>query len=193
MAGGVGGGTHSLVQSSAPRTVEYPQGLPSGVLEQSGVLIPPTVMVRRADVQTLSTILAERAWERAVVKPAVSANAFNTFRVTVGTSPGAQQQFEHLIHGGDILVQALMAEIYDEGELSLVFLDGDFSHAIRKRPRSGDFLVQESRGGKWVPVQVDRRTVEQAALMLDIVTYKYPLYTLFSCASWFRTPLCSRC
>jgi len=137
-------------------------------LEQSGVLIPPTILVRRAEVKTLSTILAERAWEKAVVKPAVSANALNTFRVTIGSALDAQQQFEHFVQSGDILVQALVSEIYDEGELSLVFLDGDFSHAIRKRPRTGDFLVQESRGGKWAPEQVDRRIVEKAASILRV-------------------------
>ena len=33
------------------------------------------------------------------------------------------------------------------GEVSLVFFDNRFSHAVRKRPGAGDWRVQEEHGG----------------------------------------------
>ena len=52
------------------------------------------------------------------------------------------------------LVQPLMPGILTEGEYSLFFFAGKFSHAIVKRPASGDFRVQEQFGGReepWTP------------------------------------------
>src|SRR3546814_2436579 len=46
------------------------------------------------------------------------------------------------------LVQPLMPGIFTEGEFSLFFFGGRFSHAIVKRPASGDFRVQEQFGGR---------------------------------------------
>ncbi|HWV59469.1 MAG TPA: hypothetical protein VN034_02365, partial [Sphingopyxis sp.] len=46
------------------------------------------------------------------------------------------------------LVQPLMPGILTEGEFSLFFFAGKFSHAIVKRPASGDFRVQEQFGGR---------------------------------------------
>src|SRR3546814_14279829 len=41
-----------------------------------------------------------------------------------------------------------MPGIFTEGEFSLFFFGGRFSHAIVKRPASGDFRVQEQFGGR---------------------------------------------
>ena len=44
-------------------------------------------------------------------------------------------------------MQAFVPEVESRGEISLVYLDGTFSHAVRKRPASGDFRVQRDFGG----------------------------------------------
>ena len=48
---------------------------------------------------------------------------------------------------GAVMVQPFVPEVLAEGEWSLVFLGGRFSHAVRKRPRGGDFRVQSEHGG----------------------------------------------
>jgi glutathione synthase/RimK-type ligase-like ATP-grasp enzyme len=48
---------------------------------------------------------------------------------------------------GPVLVQPFLAEIVDPGEWSLLFFDGRLSHAVVKRPASGDFRVQSHHGG----------------------------------------------
>jgi glutathione synthase/RimK-type ligase-like ATP-grasp enzyme len=50
-----------------------------------------------------------------------------------------------------MIVQPLIEEIAKTGEFSLMLFGGDFSHAVVKRPRSGDFRVQEHLGGVTLP------------------------------------------
>jgi glutathione synthase/RimK-type ligase-like ATP-grasp enzyme len=50
-----------------------------------------------------------------------------------------------------MIVQPLIEEIARTGEFSLMLFDGEYSHAVLKRPRSGDFRVQEYHGGETRP------------------------------------------
>ena len=47
----------------------------------------------------------------------------------------------------DCLVQPFVPELLSEGEWSLLFFGGRYSHAVLKRPARGDFRVQEEFGG----------------------------------------------
>ena len=53
-----------------------------------------------------------------------------------------------------MLVQPFLPEIQSGGELSLLFFDGVFSHAVCKRPKAGDYRVQFQYGGTNEKVQV---------------------------------------
>lgn len=79
-------------------------------------------------------------WEEAVVKPEVSAGGFETVRVRRGESTPLRE-------GVRYLVQPFLPEVLAEGEISFIFLGGEPSHAVQKRPAAGNFLVQEEHGG----------------------------------------------
>jgi hypothetical protein len=49
------------------------------------------------------------------------------------------------------------------GEHSLIFFDGEFSHAVLKQPAAGDFRVQNEYGGSMTLVPAAEWIVEQAA------------------------------
>jgi glutathione synthase/RimK-type ligase-like ATP-grasp enzyme len=53
--------------------------------------------------------------------------------------------------GRPMIVQPLIEEIAKTGEFSLMLFDGQFSHAVVKRPKAGDFRVQEYHGGVTLP------------------------------------------
>lgn len=116
------------------------------LLEQ-GVAVTPTALIPRGLAPSLTALLAQRGWEEAVVKPAVSAAAFETWRVSRSSVERAQSRFAALVADRDVLVQPYLCEIAEEGEWSLVFFHGEFSHALRKFPASGDFRVQQYHGG----------------------------------------------
>src|SRR5690606_10257557 len=61
-----------------------------------------------------------------------------------------------------LLIQPFLPEILSQGELSLLFFDGVFSHAVCKRPRDGDYRVQPQFGGTAVPVEVRDEWIEGA-------------------------------
>ena len=50
-----------------------------------------------------------------------------------------------------MIVQPLIEEIANTGEFSLLVFDGELSHAVVKRPKSGDFRVQPHHGGVTSP------------------------------------------
>jgi glutathione synthase/RimK-type ligase-like ATP-grasp enzyme len=122
-----------------------------------GVPVVPTAWVERGDARPLAGILAAHGWRDAVVKPVVSASAHATWRTGASASAGAdagaeaEARFRAQCADGAVMVQPFLEVIRDGGEWSLVFVDGAFSHAVRKRPAPGDFRVQQEHGGSAEP------------------------------------------
>lgn len=111
-------------------------------LAAKGVAVVPTVEVAALDEAALAEARAALGAGEVVVKPAISGGADGTHRVASGAGVPADAL------GQRRLVQPLMPGILSDGEFSLFFFDGKFSHAIVKRPAAGDFRVQEQFGGR---------------------------------------------
>lgn len=119
-------------------------------LEAAGVVVPRTRWVEQGERVTLSTILREERWADAVVKPAISASATDTWRAAPRVRADATR-FTELVGRADVLVQEMVPEIILYGEWSLIFIGGRYSHAMIKRPAVGDFRVQTELGGSAEP------------------------------------------
>lgn len=126
-------------------------------LAARGVPVVPTTLVERGGRGDLA-----HAGARVVIKPEVGAGSLNT---RVFSLPAERAEAEaHLAtitaHGA-ALVQPYLASVDDYGERSLVWIDGELSHAIRKAPRfAGD---SEAVTGPF-PIADDERAVAEAAL-----------------------------
>jgi glutathione synthase/RimK-type ligase-like ATP-grasp enzyme len=133
-------------------------------LEAAGLPVVPTAWLARGSDCDLRSLLHERGWDRAVIKPAVSASAFRTWRVSAPdtTTDVARRTFRKLLAESDVLVQRFLPEIERYGEWSFVFLGGAFSHAVLKRPAAGDFRVQAEFGGSFLEQTPPRPAVAQA-------------------------------
>jgi len=116
-------------------------------LEARGVAIVPTHWVNHGERADLPTILWDNGWDEAVVKPAISAAAHETWCATRERAPDGTARLRALAASGAVLVQPFLREIERDGEWSLLFFGGRYSHAARKRPRAGDFRVQSQFGG----------------------------------------------
>ena len=114
-------------------------------VEARGVPIVPTRHAARGSSVELTGLLQDAGWAEAVVKPSVSGGAFETWRA--GTSQADAVRFARQLETMDCLVQPFVPELISEGEWSLLFFRGVFSHGVVKRPRRGDFRVQEEFGG----------------------------------------------
>lgn len=135
----------------------------------AGVAIVPIEYIERGATQSLRNLLERRDWPRAVVKPAVSASAYGTWRTSRSSATVDQAQFDELVMRRAVLVQPFADEIVTSGEWSIVFFDGEFSHAVLKKPASGDFRVQEELGGHAEPRRPSAVLVEEARRVLSHV------------------------
>lgn len=112
-------------------------------LAAHGVAIIPTVSARG---DALAEAVAAMAGQDVVIKPTVSGGAWHTMRGRVGEAAFAEL-LAALPRDLDYLVQPFMPEIVAEGEWSLMFFDGHYSHAVLKKPSAGDYRVQTDFGG----------------------------------------------
>jgi hypothetical protein len=78
-----------------------------------------------------------------------------------------------LLARGTVMGQERRHEVFDDGEWSLAFLDGGYSHAMRKRPGEGVFRVEEERGGSTVGATADAALIEAAARALAPVAGRW--------------------
>ena len=112
-------------------------------LRERGVSIVPSQVAAGA---CLREVVGGLNGQQIVIKPTVSGNALHTVRGVAG-SPELEQALTAL---PDLvyLVQPFVPEIQSDGEWSVLFFDGEFSHAVVKRPADGDYRVQEFYGGR---------------------------------------------
>jgi glutathione synthase/RimK-type ligase-like ATP-grasp enzyme len=142
-------------------------------LAEAGVPIVPTVWVGRDAGVDLEAVLRDEGWEEAVVKPAVDLGASNLHRVRAGEGSSALELA--LARSAEAMVQPFLPSLEAEGELSLIYIDGRFTHAVRKRPAPGDFRVQSIWGGtvkRLEPGAAELEIAEQALAQIEEV----PLY-----------------
>jgi glutathione synthase/RimK-type ligase-like ATP-grasp enzyme len=143
-------------------------------LADAGVPTVPTVWVGRDSEPEAEAILAGRGWEEAVIKPTVDLGAKNLHRVRAGDGE-AQPALEAVLARGEAILQPFLPSLESQGELSLIYINGDLSHAVRKRPATGDFRVQSIWGGTMEPTEPGPREREIGALALSRLD-ETPLY-----------------
>jgi glutathione synthase/RimK-type ligase-like ATP-grasp enzyme len=115
-------------------------------LQAQGISIAPTVFICGNGAIRSEEWRHIRSWQKIVVKPAVSATAHKTWLFENTTLPD-EDELKSKMQGEPFLVQQFIPEIETQGEISFVYLDGVYSHAVLKRPAEGDFRVQKDFGG----------------------------------------------
>jgi glutathione synthase/RimK-type ligase-like ATP-grasp enzyme len=131
-------------------------------LEAAGVGLVPTICIGRGEQADVAALARARGWDEIVVKPTISGGAYRTHRFRVEDAAGYRQEIDETLADRGVLVQPFLPEILDGGELSLLFFDGVYSHAVCKRPKPGDYRVQFQFGGTTERVEVEPALVEQA-------------------------------
>lgn len=116
-------------------------------LSGHGVKILPTVWCERFDLSTIAQSFRELSCEEVVVKPTISANADDTYRIAKSELNDHSEELKETFSSRPFMVQKFEETILTEGETSLFYFNGKLSHAIRKTPADGDFRVQEEHGG----------------------------------------------
>jgi glutathione synthase/RimK-type ligase-like ATP-grasp enzyme len=100
-------------------------------LERQGIPVVPTLWIDRG--AELGDALLEKGWKDVVVKPAVSAGSYRTRRLA---GPPFDAAFlRECFDAGDTMIQPYIASVEGYGERSIVCIDREVSHAVRKDAR----------------------------------------------------------
>lgn len=139
-------------------------------LSALGARVPRTVCIERGARVSLASVLdGSGLGESVVLKPAISLNGIDTHLFEhARTHADAEATFRALLRTTDVVVQDFVPEVRTEGEVSLVFLAGSFSHAVRKRPALGEFRVQVEHGGTREAFEPTTALIEQARRLLSM-------------------------
>jgi glutathione synthase/RimK-type ligase-like ATP-grasp enzyme len=136
-------------------------------LARDGIAVPPTVWLERGSEVDLGGLLVERGWKRAVVKPAISASAYETWTTSPARAAADAPRLRALLDRSTVMLQPFLDEVCTGGEWSLIFFDGAYSHSVLKRPAAGDFRVQSELGGSHEAAEPPARLVEAAKRTLE--------------------------
>jgi glutathione synthase/RimK-type ligase-like ATP-grasp enzyme len=143
-------------------------------LKARNIEIPRTLMIERGKTLDYEKVRGTFSGDEVVIKPSVSASAWETRRISLSEPSSQDREWIAALHSQkSLIVQEYMPEIIKEGEWSFLFFGPEFSHAVVKRPASGDFRVQEEWGGTYSLERAPEGLVEQAVEVIR--TIKDPL------------------
>jgi glutathione synthase/RimK-type ligase-like ATP-grasp enzyme len=114
-------------------------------LDAARIAIPRTRWLDRASNASIAALMADENWDRAILKPRIAATAYGTFLIERG-----HELDDHSLgpaNASGALLQEVVPEVATNGETSLVYLAGQFSHAAIKHAGAGEFRVQKDFGG----------------------------------------------
>jgi glutathione synthase/RimK-type ligase-like ATP-grasp enzyme len=144
-------------------------------LQQRGVAVVPTQVGQQPTSENLARHFDAFHTTELIIKPVIGASAHDTFRLkreeVVGAGAGALTgRIAAALAGRDYLAQSFLPAILTEGEYSLFYFNGEYSHTIQKVPRPGDFRVQEEHGGMVTAVDPDETLLTVAGRALAAIT-----------------------
>ena len=135
-------------------------------LAAKGVELVPTIYIERNEKADIAALARARGWDEIVVKPSISGSAYRTYRFPLDQLPRYADKVAQILEDRGVLVQPFLPEILTGGELSLLYFDGVFSHAVCKRPKAGDYRVQFNHGGTNENVEVSEALIAQARVCI---------------------------
>ncbi len=134
-------------------------------LERDGAAVIPTIWADAATEAAVADAFDAFETDRVVIKPRVGGGAWRLAQIRRGE---ALPPAERLPQAG-CLIQPYLPSIESRGEISLLFYDGVFSHAVRKVPKSGDFRVQSLYGAREEAYQPQPDEIAAATTALEAV------------------------
>ena len=133
-----------------------------GDLQNNGIDIVSTIFVNTGSHRSLESVCEETGWKHIVIKPAVSGAAFHTYKLIKDEILSNEDLFKQLVSERDMLVQPFISTIPNRGEASLMVFNGQYTHAILKKAKIGDFRVQDDFGGTVHPYDPTPEEIEFA-------------------------------
>lgn len=140
-------------------------------LAAGGAITVPTLWHEDAGAAEIAEALDHFAADRVVVKRRVGAGALGQHSFARDSLPAPGWRMGH-----PCMIQPFLPAIASEGEYTLFFVDGAFSHAVRKTPAPGEYRIQSLYGGIEHDHAPGAADIAAAAGVLAALPFAAPLY-----------------
>ncbi|HEY0680168.1 MAG TPA: hypothetical protein VGD17_17910 [Chitinophagaceae bacterium] len=130
-------------------------------IEKAGLNTIPTAFLERGSAFVPNVHFDAFHTGELIVKPCISGASKNTFKITwrdTTIAPAINQ----LLQKEAMMVQPFMPEVNEEGEWSLLFFNGKFSHALLKTPLKEDFRSQPQFGADIKGLRPSKKLLAEA-------------------------------
>lgn len=132
-------------------------------LSKRGASIVPTIFVTSYDDTVFSYI---RQWKEIVIKPTIGASAFGIHKLKTSNKHAIKNIINNMVKTSGVLIQPFMKEIH-EGEISFMFFNKQFSHAVLKKPKETDFRTQPEFGGTETRIYPNDQLLREAYTIIE--------------------------
>lgn len=116
-------------------------------LQQKGIHICKSYFIEKGTKSTLKELSQKYNLKDFVLKPCISGAARHTYKVNLEKINEYEEVFSSLITEEAMIIQPFQYNIIKKGEISLMVMNGKFTHAVLKITKPGDFRVQDDFGG----------------------------------------------
>lgn len=157
-------------------------------LEADGIRVVPTVWRDRLAAGDLDLLYGELGATELVLKPVVGSSGEDAFRVNAEEATEREPELLAAFRARPFMAQPFLSGVLDTGESSVVWIDGEASHALRKKPRAGEFRSQEEHGGHVERIDLDPPLEAAAALVAEAVARRSARPPLYARADFLPGP-----
>lgn len=138
-------------------------------LAAEGTTVIPTAVLP-AEARLIVQTMRQNGWHEAVLKPAVGQSGRHVVRIRAGRPLPDLHPYRH----GAVL-QPFIRSVENKGEISLVFFNGRFSHAVCRRPAVNEWRANSAYGATVLPAAPPDYALAAAARTLSTLP-EIPVY-----------------
>lgn len=157
-------------------------------LASEGIPVVPTVWSDGLAAGDLARLLREVGTGDVVLKPVVGASGEDAFRIPPEGAADQEQELLATFDGRPLMIQPFLSAVLEVGEISVVWIDGEVSHALRKVPRRGEFRSQEEHGGIPKRIALEPALSSAAAAVAEAVARRSPRSPLYGRVDFLPGP-----
>ena len=140
-------------------------------MASAGLAVPKTFHLQDAESRAIEQHMQSEGWQAAVLKPVSSQNGHGIQKLD--WADRARWSVESIT--GEALLQEFQSDVGTLGETTMTFIDGTFSHAVRRVLKPGEWRANPQYGITYERVEVGRDVIETAQSYVDLLPQR-PLY-----------------
>jgi len=143
-------------------------------LKKDGIPIIPSLFFDDFDIDEVRNSFNTFDSEKVIIKPTVGANADKIMIINKSDNMDTLKKTKDIYKYRSFILQPFINSIKKDGEVSLIFFNKDFSHALSKVPKKGDFRVQEEHGGTLKLLKnLDEQKINLCKEILSLLPYDF--------------------